>query len=189
MPEGDVPAYLRMRLRTVASVDAGTAVAALAVLTGASSAALPAVQQHWAARTPNHVQRQASLTLGRGLLRLLRTLFPGEAATLRLGEVEAPCRPLVLAGLAAALGIGARELSSLVCYDDVQTVTAAALKIAPLDPVQTVRWVLELRPVVDELVTELALVIEPADIPSLSAPLMDQWQLAHARQSRRLFSA
>ncbi len=189
MPEGDLPAYLRMRLRTVAAVDAGTAVVGLAVLTGTSPASLPALQQHWAARTPSHVQRQASLTLGRGLLRLLRALFPSAVATQRLGEEPAPCRPLVLAGLAAALGLDARELSTLVCYDEVQTVTAAALKLTPLDPVQTVRWALDVLPVVEDVVAESALISAPDQIPARSAPLMDQWLAAHARQNRRLFSA
>ncbi len=189
MPGGDLPAYLTMRLHTVASVDAGTAVAALAVFTGASEAGLAEVQQHWAARTPSHVQRQASLTLGRGLLRLLRALFPSAVATQRLGEEPAPCRPLVLAGLAAALGLDARELSTLVCYDEVQTVTAAALKLTPLDPVQTVRWALDVRPVVEDVVAESALISTPDQIPARSAPLMDQWLAAHARQNRRLFSA
>jgi urease accessory protein len=189
MPGEDIPAYLRMRLRTVASVDAGTAVAALGALTGQPSAGLALIQQHWASRTPSHVQRQASITLGRGLFRLLRNVFPGAAATEALVEIESPSRPLVLGGLAAALGLGAADLATLVCYDEVQSVTAAALKLLPLDPVQAVRWALDVRPLVDELVRELAQVTTPAEIPSRSAPLMDQWQHDHARQNRRLFSA
>jgi urease accessory protein len=189
MPGGDLPAYLQMRLLTVAAVDAGTAVAALAALSGASTAGLSEVQQHWAARTPNHVQRQASTMLGRGLVRLLRSLFPTAAATQRLGDVPTPCRPVVLAGLAAELGLDPEELATVVCYDEVQTVTAAALKLMPLDPVQTVRWALGARPVVAQVVTECATVTEPEQIPARSAPLMDHWMVAHARQNRRLFSA
>ena len=189
MPGEDIPAYLSMRLHTVASVDAGTAVVALGALTGRPPGGLVLIQQHWAARTPSHVQRQASIALGRGLFRLLRNVFPDDAATDALGEVESPCRPLVLAGLARALDLGAAELATLVCYDEVQSVTAAALKLLPLDPVQTVRWALDVRPLVDELVSGLAQITTPAEIPSQSAPLMDQWQHDHARQNRRLFSA
>jgi urease accessory protein len=189
MPGSDIPAYLRMRLRTVGSVDAGTAVAAHAALSGPPPAGLALIQQHWAARTPSHVQRRASTTLGRGLFRLLRNVFPEDGATRALSRVESPSRPLVLAGLAKALGLDAMQLATLVCYDEVQTVTAAALKLSPLDPAETVRWALDVRPVVDELVAGLAKITEPSEIPSLSAPLMDQWQHQHARQDRRLFSA
>ena len=189
MPGEDIPAYLRMRLRTVASVDAGTAVAALGALTGPPPAGLALIQQHWAARTPSQVQRQASITLGRGLFRLLHNVFPGDVATQAIAEVESPCRPLVLAGLARALGLAAAELATLVCFDEVQTVTAAALKLSPLDPLQAVCWALDVRPLVDEVVGALAQVTTPAQIPSRSAPLMDQWQHDHARRNRRLFSA
>jgi urease accessory protein len=189
MPEGDVPAYLRARLRTTATVDAGTAVAALTALRDPSREALGAVEQHWAARTPSHVQRNAAVTLGRGGLRLLRTLFPEEPATSALVGLGTPCRPLVLAGLACALRLDGRQLATVVCYDEVQSITAAALKLSPLDPVTTVRWALEVRPVVDEVVARVADVVHPEDIPAPAAPLMEQWAHAHARQARRLFSA
>lgn len=189
MPEGEIPAYLAVRLRTVATVDAASAVTALAVLCGSSPCSLAQVQQHWAARTPSQVQRRASVTLGRGQLRLLHRLFPAAEATQALSALAEPCRPLVVAGLAAELGLDAAQLATVLCYDEVQSVTAAALKLAPLDPVVTVAWALEVRSVVGQVVAAVAHLDDPADIPAPAAPLMEQWAHAHARQSRRLFSA
>jgi urease accessory protein len=189
MPGEDIPAYIQMRLRTTALVDAGTAVAALAVLTDRTAATLPLVLQHWSARTPSHVQRQASNALGRGLFRLLSSVFPQEPATRAVGEVGSPSRPIVLAGLASALSLGPAELAMVVCYDEVQTITGAALKLWPLDPVQTLRWALDALPMVDAVVGQVAGVTDPAQIPATSTPLMDQWVDAHARANRRLFSA
>ncbi|HET7476278.1 MAG TPA: urease accessory UreF family protein [Dermatophilaceae bacterium] len=189
MAPGDIPAYLVVRLRTVATVDAGTAVCALRVLRGQSPHPLAAVLAHWAARTPSQVQRQASVTLGRGALRLLRSLFPDHPATLAMALVDQPSRPLVLAGLAAALDLTGEQLAALVGYDEVQSVCSAALKLAPLDPVQTVRWALAARPEVEDLVCRVAGTVDPADIPAPAAPLAEAWAHAHSRLTRRLFSA
>lgn len=189
MSVADIPAYLTMRLRTVATVDAGVAVTALAALADSDPDRLVAVQRHWAARTPSHVQRQSSLTLGRGHLRLLRHLFPGHPVTEALAAVDGPCRPLLLAGFGAVTGLGPVQLATLVCYDDVQSVTAAALKLVPLDPAHAVRWALDCRPTVDAVVARVAHLVDPGDIPATAAPLLEQWIHAHARDTRRLFSA
>jgi urease accessory protein len=189
MPGEDIPAYVQMRLRTTALVDAATAVAALAVLTGRTPATLPLVHQHWAARTPSHIQRQASIAVGRGLFRLLDSLFPDEPTSRAVGEVRSPSRPLVLAGFAKVLSLGPAELAALVCYDEVQTITAAALKLWPLDPAHSVRWALDARPMVDAVADQVASISDPAEIPATSTPLMDQWIHAHSRATRRLFSA
>lgn len=194
MPVTEIPAYIDFRLRTTATVEAAVAVAALAVIRagddlGVTTRRLQDVQQQWAARTPSHVQRQASRALGRGYLRMLSTLFPDHAATLVLKELAAPCRPLMVAALAQVLGLGDFQLIRLVCYDEVQTVSSAALKLAPLDPVTTVGWALQARPVVEAVVRQISAVRGPADLPAPAAPLMEMWVHAHARQNRRLFSA
>ena len=186
---GDIPAYIDMRLRTVATVDAGTAVTARAVLSGTSPASIESVQRHWAARTPSQVQRAASVRLGRGCLRLLQSMFPAEGPTRLLGAVRAPSRPLVLGGLAAVLGLDGRRLATVVCYDEVQSIAAAALKLVPLDPVVTAGWVLGAARAVEGVVTRVAHLVDPGDLPAPSAPLMDLWAHAHAAQPGRLFSA
>ena len=186
-PASDVPAYIAGRLRTVTRVEAGTAVVARhAVLSGT---ALEPVAAAWAARTPSPVLRAASEQLGRGYQRLLARLWPTAAETeavLRLGR---PARAIVLGALAARSGLGAAQVARLVGYDDVQTIAAATLKLAPLDPVETTRWVIDAQPMIEEMVQQLQDLTEPHEIPASSAPLSELWADDHARVRERMFSA
>ncbi|NYJ75800.1 urease accessory protein UreF [Allobranchiibius huperziae] len=186
MPSGDIPAYLTTRLRTATLVDAATAVVALRVLLAGGP--LEPVEQAWAARTPSHVVRQASVELGRGYERLLARLT--EERDVRSGQVRrgAP-RPIAIARIAARLDVSATDLARVICHDDVQSVCAAALKLAPLDPVDTVVWALEVAPLVEQIVVQVADLRTPADIPAPAAPAAEIWQHAHATARRRLFRA
>lgn len=194
MAVSDIYDYIVVRLRTTATVEAGTAVATLTVLGAGcdhevTAGRLADVQQHWAARTPSQVQRHASSTLARGYLRLLRTLFPGHATTALVEGLASPCRPVTVGALAHVLALGQAQLVRLICYDEVQSITSAALKLAPLDPVTTVRWALATRPVVEDVVHQIAVVRDVADLPAPAAPLIERWVHAHASQNSRLFSA
>jgi len=194
MPVRDIPRYIDFRLRTTATVESGVAVMALAELRSggdpdATGRRLSDVQQQWAARTPSHVQRRASCAVGRGYLRLLRTLFPGHQMTAVLDELAAPCRPVVVGALAHLLGLGGAQLTRLICYDEVQTIGSAALKLTPLDPLTTIGWALQARPAVEEVVRHISQIRSPTEIPARAAPLMEMWVHDHARQNRRLFSA
>jgi len=194
MPVGDIPSYIDFRLRTTATVEAGVAVGALTLLRKGrdpepTGRRLRELQQQWAARTPSHVQRQASSTVGRGYLRMLRTLFPDHRATALLDGLTTPSRPLVLGALAHLLGLGDAQLTRLTCYDEVQTIGSAALKLTPLDPLTTVGWALQARPAVEAVVRQISGIRSPTELPAPAAPLMELWVHAHARQDRRLFSA
>lgn len=177
----DVPAYLEVRLRTVATVDAATAVVALRALRAGGGAPLELVHAHWAARTPSHVQRRAAEAAAHGYLRLAR----------RLGGVpEVPlARPLTMAALAGVLGVGAGDLAAAVLHDEIQTVTSAALKLVPLDPSVAVEWAVALHPLADSIAREVASLSHPDEIPYPSAPLLEVWIDHHAHAQRRLFSA
>lgn len=186
MASGDIPAYLTTRLRTATLVDAATAVVALRMQRAGDS--LEPVEQAWAARTPSHVVRQASVELGRGYERLLTRLDgPAEARArpLRRGEP----RPIAVARIAARLDVPAADLARVICHDDVQSVCAAALKLAPLDPVDTVVWALDVAPLVEHVVAQVADLRTPADIPAPAAPAAEIWQHDHAIAPRRLFRA
>lgn len=187
MSPHDVPDYIAGRLRTVTRVEAGTAVVARhALLTGAD---LEPVVAAWAARTPSHVLRAASEQLGRGYLRLVRRLWPDAAgvdAVVRLGR---PPRAVVLGALAARTGLDAPRVVRLVGYEDVQTIASATLKLAPLDPVETTRWVIDAQPMIEEMVQHLQDLTEPHEIPASSAPLSELWADDHARARERMFSA
>lgn len=176
----DVPAYVRMRLATVTRVEAATAVVARHhVLHGLP---LAPVEAAWAARTPSAALRENSRQQGRALRRLAA----------RLWDVQVPDRsprPLVLGAVAATTGLTPLALAHLVGYDDVQTVSSAALKLLPLDPATVTAWVYDALPVVAELADAVAPITAPADVPASGAPVIEAWAEAHARTTRRLFSA
>jgi urease accessory protein len=182
-----VPAYCRTRLSSVARTEAATAI----VSRHRANQLLPlaVVEQHWAARTPSDAMRTSSRQLGRGLVRLAQHLWPGAPALVALEALDNPPRPVVLGAIAAAVGLSAEDLARVVGYDDVQTVVAAALKLLPLDPAVTTSWVWDLLPEVEALARELADLTEPIDIPAQGAPEIEAWAQAHARTTRRLFSA
>jgi urease accessory protein len=181
----DLPAYCRSRLATVTRTEAATAVVARhhAWL----QAPMRPVEAAWAARTPSDAMRATSRSLGRGLLRLARKAWP-EAVAHWPADYQPP-RPLVLGAIAAETGLAAVDLARVVGYDDVQTVLAAALKLLPLDPADAATWCVGLLPDVDTLASEVADLTDPADIPATGSPLIEGWAQAHARTTRRLFSA
>lgn len=187
MPPADIPAYLRTRLRTVTLVEAGAAVVALHHIT--TGRPLQDVEDAWAARTPAEALRDASRAVGRAYLRLIRRLWPDHLATNALAGLGVPSRACAVAATAAVLDLSATQLARLVCYDDAQTVAAAALKLAPLDPATTVAWTLGLSSEIQAVVEQVHALREPDDIPAAAAPMIEQWAQAHSHQSRRLFRA
>jgi urease accessory protein len=182
----EIPGYCRTRLSTVTTVEAATAVVAARAL-AAGPADLRAIEAAWAARTPSPAMRATSRTLARGLTRLAGRLWPGVRDS--VAAMAAPCRAVVLGAIAADIGLPPLQLARLVGYDDVQTVVAAALKLLPMDPVDATEWAWRLVPDIDALAERVAHLTEPDDIPAPSAPQIEQWAEAHARATRRLFSA
>jgi urease accessory protein len=198
MPAERVTDYLYARLVTVGRTEAAATVLShrWARETGLAQAGpghqrgLAAIQEELLARTPSAPLRTASGLLGRGMARLVARLWPLEPATSALlAMAGAPQRPVAL-GVATALG-GMDELQAArAClYDDAQSVASAALKLLPVDPVEPVRWLLAAAPTLDEVAADSTAVSVPADIPALSAPLIEQWSLLHHLTPRRIFRA
>ncbi len=198
----EVPAYLRGRLVGTLRVDAGTAVVARHACAAGHDAM--AVADAWAARTPTQTLRDAGHVAGRGLHRVLSHLAGGvewparrhRAAALRarawlepLVREHVAWRPVVLGALAGSLGLDAGRTALLLAYDDVQTVTAAALKLLPLDPLAALDWSLGVREEIARLVADLADLTDPDDIPADSAPALEAWHHVHSLADRRLFRA
>ncbi|MDO7866829.1 urease accessory protein UreF [Nocardioides jiangxiensis] len=183
----DVPGYIRTRLHTVTRVDAASAVVALHRLR--QGMALDEVETAWAARTPSAAMRRTSRGQGKALLRLARRLWPDAAVIGTVASLDAPSRPLVLAACAAVTGLAPRSLARLVGYDDVQTVGSAALKLLPLDPADVACWVYDALPDVEAMADAVAALLDPHEIPAAGAPQLEAWAEAHARTTRRLFSA
>jgi len=181
----ELRAYCRTRLSTVVRTESAAAVVARHhVLAGLP---LAPVETAWAARTPSDAMRDTARTLGRGLLRLARRTWPEAAA--HWSAQDRPPRALVLGAIAAGSGLPAVELARVVAYDDVQAVLAAALKLLPLDPADATAWCVELLPDIDRVADEVSTLTGTGEIPATGAPQIEAWAQAHARTSRRLFSA
>lgn len=213
MPPADVPAWMVGRATTVSLVEAGTAVVTARLLADAGPAAgsvdapddrVDAVVRAWAARTPSPALRDASRLLGRGYLRVARTLWPDSAAVRVVARHDAASRresarhqhgtgalprAVVLGAICAAAGVPPADVVRLTVYDDAQAAASALLKLEPLDPLAPARWVLDACAAAEEHVLRVAACATPEDIPSSGAPLTEGWAEAHAVTTQRLFRA
>ncbi|MFF1647413.1 urease accessory protein UreF [Streptomyces sp. NPDC058240] len=184
-----IPALLRARLHTAAVTEAAAAVLALRAA-GRDPVDYGPVQQALAARTPAAPLREASATLGRGVQRLARRLATDHPAVTALTGIRPrPLRPVALGALGAVMKVSEEELARGVVYDELQTITSAALKLLPGDPLDTVAWILDAEPHAAAAVAEALAVRTPAELPARTPPLTEQWALEHAQRERRLFLA
>lgn len=189
VPVDRVPELIAARLDTVTAVEAGTAVVARHVTLAGQLDALASVDNAWQARTVSPALREASALAARGYLRLLRALWPAAPGIEALAALHQPCRAVVLGVTAAAAGLSAGQLVRLIGNDDAATIAAAVLKIEPVDPVRTTRWVLAAQPHIERLAARLAPLTTPDEIPALAAPLIEEWAELHATTTQRLFRA
>ncbi|MFE5310744.1 urease accessory protein UreF [Isoptericola sp. NPDC056605] len=226
MPPADVAAWMVGRATTVSLVEAGTAVVTARLLAdaepratavdddGSAAGAVDApdvrvdgVVRAWAARTPSPALRDASRLLGRGYLRVARTLWPDSAAVRLVVRHDAASRrresaghvvphgtgalprAVVLGAICAAAGLPPADVVRLTVYDDAQTAASALLKLEPLDPLAPARWVLDACAAAEEHVLRVAACATPEDIPASGAPLTEGWAEAHALTTQRLFRA
>jgi urease accessory protein len=170
----EVPAFAAARLRLVAEADARIAVAARR---GED------VETEWLARCPNPVLRDIGCRLGRQLLRAAATMWPEL-------EVRRTPRPVALGTVGAAAGLDDETVALLALYDDAATVTSAALKLLPLDPAVTTRWLAELMPAMELAARAVAAdTRKPADQPAPAAIAIELAAPIHQRQRERLFAS
>ena len=186
----EVPAYIDGRLRTVALVEACAAVLTLRLARTDPSAALR-VQSELLARMPTAPSRRASELLGRGLYRLATRLWGEHPAVTALEDLTSPpLRPIAFGVVAAALGMREDQVARASLYDDVQTVTAAALKLLPVDPTDATGWLVASAPALEAGVAAAQQVSDdPTDLPANTAPLVEQYALDHDVRTRRIFVA
>ena len=186
----DVLPFLLSRLRTVGRMEAAAAVLAYRVAVRAQDPGteLRVLADAIDARTPSAAQRDASRRLGRGLLRLLTSLDPEAPAVVVLaGAVPRPARPLALGVFGAVFGLDETAVAHACCYDDAQSVVAAAQKLLPLDPMTGPRWLLSAADELGAVVREACSVSGVADLPAPSAPWMEHWAEQHVTRTKRLF--
>jgi urease accessory protein len=180
----DVPAFVRARQRLVAEADARVAVAAR------RGEDLIALDHEWCARCPSPILRDAARRLGSGLLRSAETVWPDERITQYRAASTATPRPVALGVVGAVAGLDDETVARLSLYDDAATVTSAALKLLPLDPAVTARWLAELAPDIERAAREAAADPRPvADQPAPAAPALELAAAVHQRTRERLFAS
>jgi urease accessory protein len=169
----EVPAFAAARQRLVAEPDARVAVAARR---GED------VEDEWLARCPSPILREAGCRLGVQLLRSAAVIWPDL-------EVRRTPRPVALGVVGAAAGLDDEAVALLALYDDAATVTSAALKLLPLDPAVTTRWLAELTPAMALAARAVADDTRPiADQPAPAAVAIELAAPVHQRQRERLFA-
>src|SRR4051812_45625504 len=166
----DVPAFIRARQRLVAEADARFAVEARRG---------NVLEDEWCARCPSPALREAARRLGAQLLRSAAAMWPVAVARLP--------RPLALGVVAAATGVSDEDTALLALYDDAATVASAALKLLPLDPAVTARWLAELAPSLELAARAIACASGP--LPSPAALALELGADVHLQQRERLFAS
>ena len=174
----DVPAFIAARLDLVAAADARFAVEARRG---------NVLDQEWAARCPSPVLREAARRLGAQLLRSASAVWPGGTiAAYRLTSRLTP-RPIALGVVAAAAGVSDEDTALLALYDDAATVASAALKLLPLDPALTARWLAELAPELARMASAVA--ADRGPLPAPAAVALELSAPVHLLQRERLFAS
>ena len=172
----DVPTFAAARLRLVAEADARVAVAA-------RRGAVEIAEQEWLARCPSPILRDVGLRLGAQLLRSAAAIWP------ELRPRRTP-RPVALGEVGAAAGIDDAGVALLALYDDAATVTSAALKLLPLDPAVTTRWLAELAPQMELAARAIAADDRPlGDQPAPAAVALELAAPVHQSRRERLFAS
>jgi urease accessory protein len=99
-------------------------------------------------------------------------------------------RPVALGVVGAAAGLDDEAVALLALYDDAATVTSAALKLLPLDPAVTTRWLAELMPAMTLTARAVAADTRPlADQPAPAAVAIELAAPVHVQQRERLFAS
>ena len=168
-----VTSYLDTRLRTCVRVDAAAAVVALRSLS--SGASLDVLQRVWLARTASPILRAAAVTAGRDYLNRLRVRWPHHPATVAVSALSEPPRPLAVAAIGSAVGLTAVQVAWLVAQDDVQTVTAAASRLAGVSMQELGLVEAAVNGEIVDLVRQVARAAAPADLPVVPALQLEQW--------------
>jgi urease accessory protein len=138
------------------------------------------------ARTPSPAQREASRRQGRALLRAARAAWPS-AALDALGR--APHHALVLGAAAAAAGCTPGEAGLIAAYLTVTGPASAAVRLLALDPIQVSAAIARLAGAIEGAAARGADAIAADDLPYPSAPALDLYAEAHAREEVRLFAS
>ena len=211
----DLGAWLAGRLHTVGLVDAAFAAAAHTAAAAAHTAAVaahtaavaphlpagatspgpwPDMDAEWGARTVSPALRAAGRAQGRGLLRAARACWP-DARLDRMGAAlpgGAPW-PLAVGATGAVAGCRLEAVTAAAAAASVTGPAWATTRLLGTDPFEVAAILAGLGPAVDEVAAVAVGYGRPrgsvADLPALSAPLLDLGAERHATWEVRLFAS
>ena len=89
--------------------------------------------------------------------------------------------------MAGAAGIADEDTALLALYDDAATVASAALKLLPLDPAVTARWLADLAPDMARAAARIA--ADDGPLPAPAAVAIELNAPIHLEQRERLFAS
>jgi urease accessory protein len=192
----DLEDFCRTRLLTSARVSAAFAAASCHL---AERAVVPAPEQwvlldaEFEARTPSEAMRTASRGLGRGLVRLIRSVLPQADLVTPFSRCAgpAPHHPLVL-GTGVALAGGTPELAArAAALAACAGPASAAVRLLGLDPFAVQGMLARLAPGIDKCAARAALCAgaEPAALAADAAPALDLLADFHLTAEVRLFAS
>jgi urease accessory protein len=157
-------------------------------------------QDQWAlldaefeARTPSEAMRAASRQLGRGLVRLVRSVTPEADLVTAFGRCPgpAPHHPLVLGAAVGLAGGGpdlaARAAALAACAGPA----SAAVRLLGLDPFAVQGMLARLAPAIDSCSADAARAAAgpPSSLPAGAAPALDLLADFHLTAEVRLFAS
>jgi urease accessory protein len=160
--------------------------------TGASVAEWVRLDGEADARTPSPAQRAAARGQGRSMLRAVRTAWPSPVLELlRTAIPGGPHQPLVIGAATAVMGGSPGEAAAITAYAAVTGPASAAVRLLGLDPLAVHATLAGLAGQVDEIAAEAASYADAdlADLPALSAPVLDLFAELHLRSDLRLFES
>jgi urease accessory protein len=168
-------AYLQRRVRTQGLV---TASIAAAVHRGMN---IVVAERETDARTPSPAARAASRAQGRGLLRLARRVWPGEAWQ-SLGT--RPHLAVASGTVGRASAMTPEQTCATVVYTTMTSSATAAQRLLALDPGDVAALTFELSELCDVTAAEAV-----KGIADLSDPLFDVLAQRHVDRDRPLFAS
>lgn len=185
--------YLRARLDTTGVVDAAFAAAACvaALADPLDPEVLVRLDAEYSARVPSPYLRTVSRRLGRQLARAATATWRSAALDALAGDPAGPHQPLVLGAAAGACGACPDEAAVLAVHHLAGAVTAAAIRLLGLDPVE----VAALQAVATAAAADRLLrdhpwtVADPADLPADGGALTEILGERHGSLDARLFVA
>jgi urease accessory protein len=202
--------FCRARLRTSARVCAAFAAASARLQSDMPERRVARAQDQWAqhqwaqhqwalldaefeARTPSEAMRMASRQLGRGLIRLVRSVTPEADVVTAFGRCPgpAPHHPLVLGAAVSLAGGGpdlaARAAALAACAGPA----SAAVRLLSLDPFAVQGMLARLAPAIDACAADAARAAAgpPPSLPADAAPALDLLADFHLTAEVRLFAS